>query len=188
MATLRHKLANIVSVSHSLIRLSLMKLFYPKNIFFSCVERFSPNVVIDTDKKSKIRFGRRVSIHSGGRLVSLAGGDLSIDDSTSFNVNCTVICRSKISIGKNVSVGPNVTIYDHNHIMNAAAGARGTDYSLGNVEIGDNCWIGAGVIILLGAKIGNNCVIAAGSVVTGEVPDNTVLIQKRTNTYKELNF
>lgn len=188
MATLRHNLANIISVSHSMLRLSLMKILYMKNVFFSGVERFSPNVVIDTDKKSKIIFGNRVSIHSGGRFVSHAGGELSIDDRTSFNVGCTVVCRNKISIGKNVSFGPNVTIYDHNHIMNAVDGTRSSGFDLGSIEIGDNSWIGAGTIILLGAKIGKNCVIAAGSVVTGAVPDNTVLIQKRTNTYKELNY
>ena len=188
MATLRHNLATIVSVSHSMVRLSLMKLFYAKNVFFSGVERFSPNVVIDTDKKSILRFGKRVSIHSGGRVVSHSGGELNIGDRTSFNVGCILVCRGKITIGKNVSFGPNVTIYDHNHIMNALDGAKSSGFDLGSIEIGDNSWIGAGAIILLGAKIGKNCVIAAGSVVTGEVPDNTVLIQKRTNTYKELKL
>ena len=186
MATLRHKLANVISASHSIIRLSFMKLLYPKNIYFTMIERFSPNVVIDTDRRSKVIFGNKVSIHSGGRFAATSGGELHIGDKTSFNVGCIVTCRSNITIGKNCSFGPNVMIYDHNHIMNSVNGVKNSDFDLGTIEIGDNCWIGSGTIILLGTRIGNNCIIAAGSVVKGNVPDNTVLIQKRVSTYKEV--
>ena len=188
MATLRHKLANVISVIHSICRLSVMKVFYRNNLYFSLIERFSPNVVIDVDRKSKITFDKRVSVHSRGRISSHEGGELTIGERTSFNVGCIIVCRGKITIGKNVSFGPNVTIYDHNHIMNLKDGTKSSGFSLKSVEIGDNSWIGTGVIILPGAKIGKNCVIAAGSVVTGEVPDNTTLIQKRANTYKELVY
>ena len=47
-----------------------------------------------------------------------------------------------------------------------------------------NAWIGAGVIILKGVTIGENAVVASGCVVTKDVPDNTILIQKRLSTYK----
>ena len=184
MATLRHKIANVISVAHSMVRLSLMKLVYPKNLYFSGIERISPNVVIDTDQKSKFHIGNRVSIHSRVRMSSNSGGELCIGNNTSFNVGCIVTCKHKITIGRNVSFGPNVMIYDHNHVMGHSEGVKQTDFEFDTVEIGDNCWIGAGVIILPGAQIGQNCIIAAGSVVTGVVPDNTVLIQKRTNTFK----
>lgn len=183
MATLRHLCANILAVPHTMIRLSLMKIFYPRNIFWTGIERFSPNVVVDTDSNSKILFGERVSIHSGGRFSAVSGGQLSIGDRTSFNVGCIVACRNKVSIGENVAFGPNVMVYDHNHIMNSTDGVRNTGYSTERVIIGNNCWIGAGTIILSGTSIGNNCVIAAGSVVKGVVPEATVLIQKRMNTY-----
>ena len=186
MATLRHKLGNIISVSHSMLRLSLMKVFYPRNVIFSAIERISPNVVVDTDKQSRIHIGNRVSIHSRGRITSTSGGNLSIGDRTSFNVGCIVVCRHKITIGKNVSFGPNVLIYDHNHIMDPINGVNNPNFALGEITIGDNSWIGAGSIILQGTHIGNNCAIAAGSVVKGNVPDNTVLIQKRTNTYRRI--
>lgn len=184
MATMRHNLANVLSVAHSMARLSLMKFCYPKNVFFSGIERFSPNVVIDTDTESALRFGKRVSIHSGGRFVATSGGELSVGDRTSFNVGCIVTCRRSVTIGKNVCFGPNVMIFDHNHVMHSEKGARNSDFEVGSIEIGDNCWIGAGTIILLGTHIGKNCVIAAGSVVKGTIPDDTVLIQKRSNTYK----
>lgn len=40
------------------------------------------------------------------------------------------------------------------------------------IRIGENVWLGAGVIVLPGCRIGDNCVIAAGSVVCADIPDN----------------
>lgn len=44
-----------------------------------------------------------------------------------------------------------------------------------SITIGDNVWIGTGAIILAGVRIGKNAVVGAGSVVTHDVPDNTVV-------------
>ena len=167
-----------------MVGLLIKKAVYPKSIYFAGIERFSPGTVVDTDRKSTLRFGNRVSLHSRCRVSSSAGGQLSIGDHTAFNAGCIVVCRHKITIGDRVSFGPNVLVYDHDHVMNREIGAKGSEFTFGAVEIGDNCWIGAGSIILSGATIGKNCVIAAGSIVKGTVPDGTTLIQKRTNTYK----
>lgn len=45
----------------------------------------------------------------------------------------------------------------------------------GTISIGDDTWIGAGVIILPGISIGKRCVIGAGSVVTHDIPDDSIL-------------
>lgn len=184
MPTLRHHLANAISTPLTMAKLVLMKMIYPKGIFFGGIERFSPGVVVDTDRNSKICFGRRVSIHSRCRIVATCGGEITIGDNTSFNVGCMAISRNKIVIGRNVSFGPNVLIYDHDHVMNRNSGVKGAGFQYGSVEIGDNAWIGAGTIILRGTRIGDNCVIAAGSVVKGNIPDNTILIQKRVDLCK----
>lgn len=60
----------------------------------------------------------------------------------------------------------------------------GGGYLVNNVIIKKKSWIGAGVIILKGVTIGENCVVASGSVVTKDVPDNSILIQKRQSIYK----
>lgn len=186
MATLRHNMANLISVPFTAVSMSIKKMIYPKNLFFWGVERFTPGVVVDVDRKSEIRFGKRVSIHSRCRITSTNGGVLHIGEHTSFNVGCIVTCRNKITIGSHVSFAPNVMMYDHDHMIHPEFGVSKTDYELGEIEIGDNTWIGAGTIILKGTHIGKNCVIAAGSVVKGNVPDGTILIQKRTNIYKEV--
>lgn len=74
-------------------------------------------------------------------------------------------------------LGPNVLIYDHDHAYQERV--QTSDYLVEEVIIGERCWIGAGSIILRGTRIGDKCVIAAGSVVKGDVPAETLLIQKR---------
>lgn len=184
MVTARHQIANLISVPLTAAVLSLKKLFFPRNFFFSGIQRFSPGVVLDLDRRSRLSLGRRVSMHSRCRITASNGAELHIGNRVSFNVGCILTCRGRVRIGNNVAFGPNVMIYDHDHVMSRQSGAVSGEYRTGEIVIGDNCWIGAGVIILLDTHIGENCVIAAGSVVKGDIPSNTVLIQKRVNTYK----
>ena len=67
-------------------------------------------------------------------------------------------------------MAPNVLIYDHNHLFDAKHGVYQRDFSIGEVIIGKNCWIGAGAIILKDVHIGDHSVVGAGSVVTKDVP------------------
>lgn len=53
------------------------------------------------------------------------------------------------------------------------------------VRLGKNCWIGANTVILRGTTIGDNCVIGAGCIVTGDIPSNSVYIQKRSTEINE---
>lgn len=126
--------------------------------------------------------GSNVTIKEGLMLkknVSIRcrkGAELIIGKNAYFNNNCVVICRKRISIGDNVSFGPNVCIFDHDHDYKVKD--RRQTFILGDIVIGDNVWVGASAIILKGANIGKNCVIAAGAVVNGDVPDNTVYYGK----------
>ena len=44
----------------------------------------------------------------------------------------------------------------------------------GPVRIGDNCFIGTGVILMPGITVGDNCIVGAGAVVTRDIPSNSV--------------
>lgn len=174
---------NIVSVLFSFFRLRLLKMAYFRNIHFTWIERLSPSVSIDLDRKSKLIFGDRVSIHSGTRISAVEGGSISFGNHCFVNRNCIIASRERIVIGDGVAIGPNVMIYDHDHKMTPSVPIKESGYKLAAVEIGSDTWIGAGVIILAGTKIGNHCTVGAGSVVKQEVPDHTVLIQRRENQY-----
>lgn len=99
------------------------------------------------------------------------GKHTKIGAGTYINVNCNFIDDGQITIGKNVMFGPAVTIATVGHPLKPDM--RGYMYT-DPVEIGDDCWIGAGAVICPGAKIGNGTTIGAGSVVIGEIPDHCV--------------
>ncbi len=91
------------------------------------------------------------------------------------NSNLTVVDDGHIYVGDKVMFGPNVTIATANHPMNAELRARSYQYNK-DVYIGENVWIGAGVVIVPGVHIGKNSVIGAGSIVTKDIPDNVVAV------------
>jgi maltose O-acetyltransferase len=111
------------------------------------------------------------------------GENIYFGNNCEVNMNCTFLDDNKIVIGEHALIAPNVQIYTAFHPTNAAQRFQKTgsqddfDFCITQtapVIIGDNVWIGGGVIILPGVTIGNNVVIGAGSVVTKDIPDNVV--------------
>lgn len=111
------------------------------------------------------------------------GNNIYIGQNTEINMNCTFLDDNKIVIGKNGLIAPNVQIYTAYHPANATqrfvlpkddGSFEFCKTQAKPVIIGNNVWIGGGVIILPGVTIENNVVIGAGSVVTKDIPDNKV--------------
>lgn len=105
-----------------------------------------------------------------------------IGDDTVINLNCTFLDAADICIGSRVLIGPDVKIYTTYHPTDSAE--RFAPSADGNyfktmaapVRIDDDTWIGGNVTILPGVHIGRNVVIGAGSVVTKDIPDNTIAV------------
>jgi acetyltransferase-like isoleucine patch superfamily enzyme len=79
-----------------------------------------------------------------------------------------------------VKIGNKVLIADGTTLITHTSGWNFRDripdlHWFGKIEIGDNCYIGAGVIILPNVTIGENCLISAGAVVTKDMPPNSVV-------------
>lgn len=110
---------------------------------------------------------------------------MKINDGVFINSNCQIIAHKKIEIGRNVCIGPNVVIVDHDHVF-GKNGVEKKSFKAKEITIGDGTWIGANCVILKGTKIGKNAVIAAGSVVNCDVPDNVIFVQKRENRLKQI--
>lgn len=178
---MRRQIGNVLSVAIAFIRLSLIKITNSKVMFYP-LERISPDVVIEVSRKATCVFGKMVRIHSGSKIKVRDGAELRFEDNVRINYNCMLICHEKIVVKRGVEFGPNVLVYDHDHDFRCEGGLKAGYFQCAPVLIGENSWIGAGTIILKGSTIGKNCIIGAGSVVHGNVPDNTVLIQKREDT------
>jgi len=86
------------------------------------------------------------------------------------NFNCTFLDVAPITIGDNVWIGSNVSLYTAGHPIHPET--RNTQIEYGRpITIGDNVWIGGNVVINPGVSIGSNTVIGSGSVVTKDIPD-----------------
>ena len=62
---------------------------------------------------------------------------------------------------------------------------RELGYTTAPVTIGNNVWLGAGVIVLKGVTIGDGSVIAAGTVVNRDIPDNSLVYNQRELVIKK---
>ncbi|KAI1702467.1 bacterial transferase hexapeptide (six repeats) domain-containing protein [Ditylenchus destructor] len=114
------------------------------------------------------------------------GFNIELGENFYANYNLVILDATKVTIGSNCFIAPNVGIYTAGHPLDAARRNAGLEYAL-PVTIGDNVWIGAGVHILPGAIIGDNCVIGAGSVVTrGTIPPNMVAAGNPCRVIREI--
>lgn len=100
---------------------------------------------------------------------------IEIHDNVMINNNACIIAeRSKIVIKSGCLIGPSVQIFDSDfHHIDPTLRSSGNHISA-DVIIEENVFIGASVIILKGVTIGFNSVIAAGSVVTQNIPPNSI--------------
>ena len=101
------------------------------------------------------------------------------------NSNLTIVDDGHVYIGDKVMIGPNVTIATANHPIDSTLREKGLQYNK-DVYIGENTWIGAGVIIVPGIRIGKNAVIGAGSIVTKDIPDNVIAVGNPCRVLREV--
>lgn len=115
---------------------------------------------------------------------------LQIGDNIIMGRNTTILCANKIVIGSNCMFGSYCFISDENHGMDPSSDKRYEcqPLQLSNVIIGENCWIGEKVIILPGITIGDNAIVGAGSVVTRDIPPNTIAVGNPARVIKRFNY
>lgn len=116
--------------------------------------------------------GKNVNIEHGVFFGS--GREIEIGSNSGIGTNCRI--AGPLSIGDDVMIAPNVSIYTRNHeTENIYRPMRLQTAPLKKVSIGNDVWIGANAIILPGVSIGNGCIVGAGAVVTKDVPNYSVV-------------
>jgi acetyltransferase-like isoleucine patch superfamily enzyme len=128
------------------------------------------------DDSGAVELGRRVRVHQDVIIETGAGGSLIIGDESTIQPRCQLSAyESTIRIGTGVSIAPYCAFYPYDHgILPELPIRKQPLRSRGGIVIGDEAWLGFGVIVLDGVRIGNGAVVGAGSVVVHDVPDGAV--------------
>ncbi|MEU1981260.1 sugar O-acetyltransferase [Nocardia sp. NPDC019395] len=125
---------------------------------------------IDIRPPLRVDYGNRISIGSG----SFA------------NFGLVALDVAEIVIGEDVQIGPNVQLLTPTHPLDP--GPRRAKWEAAEpITIGDNVWLGGGVIVLGGVSIGENTVVGAGAVVTRDLPPNVVAVGNPARVVRELD-
>jgi maltose O-acetyltransferase len=103
------------------------------------------------------------------------GSHTSVGARTFANVGLVVLDVAPVTIGDDVQIGPNVQILTPTHPLDAER-RRAKWEAAEPIAIGDNVWLGGGVIVLPGVTIGADAVIGAGAVVTRDVPAGVLAV------------
>jgi len=103
------------------------------------------------------------------------GAHITVGAETFINFGLVALDVATISIGDDVQMGPNVQLLTPTHPIEAEL-RRDKWEAAKPIVVGNNVWLGGGVIVLGGVTIGENTVVGAGSVVTRNLPANVVAV------------
>ncbi|GHB45850.1 maltose O-acetyltransferase [Streptomyces viridiviolaceus] len=114
------------------------------------------------------------------------GSHLTIGARTFVNFNLTALDVAAVRIGDDCQIGPNVQLLTPTHPLEPGP-RRDKLEAARPITIGDNVWLGGGVIVLPGVTIGDDSVIGAGSVVTKDVPAGVVAVGNPARVVRSLH-
>lgn len=135
-------------------------------------------LIYQDDDGGAVTLGDRVHLHRESVIQTGAGGSLTIGDDTHIQPRGQFSAyKGSIQIGRRVEIAPACAFYPYNHAVDSDRPIREQPiFSVGGISIGDDVWLGYGVIVLDGVEIGNGAVVGAGSVVTGNIPANAIAV------------
>ena len=138
----------------------------------------------DFSASLRLRSGACLSLYRGsvigrGSLISVTNNaKMQIGRNSVIGFNNIITCRNCIIIGNNVSFGPGIAIFDHDHDFRSGLNYNEGGYITAPINIEDNVWLGSNVVILKGVTIGHGSVVAAGSVVVNDIPAGSIYRNK----------
>jgi acetyltransferase-like isoleucine patch superfamily enzyme len=117
--------------------------------------------------------------------------ELVIGDGSFVGHGCAFHVGSAVRIGRHCLLAGGVQVFDlDGHPLDAAARRAGLPTPADDVhpvEIGDDAWIGSGALILKGVKVGERSIVAARSVVTRDVPPDTIVAGNPARVIRTIN-
>lgn len=152
-------------------------------------ERFNASSAADLDTRRKLltellgSVGERTEIRPP--LYVDYGYHVSIGPRTFCNFGAVLLDVAPITIGADVQIGPSVQMLTPTHPIEPEQ-RRAKLEAAEPITVGDNVWLGGGVIVCPGVSIGDNTVVGAGAVVTRDLPPNVVAVGNPARVVREL--
>ncbi|GLY66477.1 sugar O-acetyltransferase [Amycolatopsis taiwanensis] len=141
------------------------------------LDRFNATGADDAGERRRILEGLLAKVGPGAavlpRFQCSYGAQISIGTNSFVNNDALFMDDATITIGNDVRIGPRAQLVTALHPMEDHERRRAGWERTAPITIGDNAWLGAGVIVCPGVTIGENTVIGAGSVVIRDIPDHT---------------
>jgi acetyltransferase-like isoleucine patch superfamily enzyme len=153
---------------------------HPHKIILGANCVLDDNVVLDAkgEKNEGLRLGDNVYV-GRNTILSCKEGSISIGEYTNISANCSLLSETEITLGKYCFLaGHCYVVAGGNHSFDDVSRPIMFQPSLskGGIRVGDDVWLGAGVIVLDGVVIGKGTVVGAGAVVTGSLPEYAVAV------------
>jgi acetyltransferase-like isoleucine patch superfamily enzyme len=133
-------------------------------------------LIIDNGPGGAVVLGDYVRICRDGLLETGRGATIAIGDRTFIQPRCQLSAhKASIRIGRRVQIAAGCAFYSYDHgLLSDQSITEQPLTTRGDIEIGDDAWLGHGVVVLSGVRIGAGAAIGAGAIVTRDVPDNAV--------------
>lgn len=103
------------------------------------------------------------------------GYNIIVGENFYANHGLVILDAGTVIFGDNVFIGPNCGFHTSGHPIDFERRNQGLEYAY-PINIGNNVWIGAGVQVMPGVTIGDNVVIGSGSIVTKNIPENSIAV------------
>jgi maltose O-acetyltransferase len=153
------------------------------------METFNSTPASEKDERARLlsqllgSVGRDVEVRPP--LFCDFGTHIMIGDRTFVNFGLMALDVATILIGEDCQIGPNVQLLTPTHPVDPEL-RRDKWEGAAPITIGNNVWLGGGVIVLPGVTIGDNSVIGAGSIVPRDLPANVVAVGNPARVVRQL--
>ena len=138
---------------------------------------------IEIGKDSKI--GKFVIMRASSNYYN-PGKGIKIGDNFSIGDYSFFGAHGGIEIGNDVIMGQSIRFHAQNHYFDKDELIRLQGEHSKGIKIGNNCWIGSGVVFLDGVTVGDNVVIGANSLVCKDIPSNTLSVGSPAKVIKKI--
>ena len=148
---------------------------------FRCVSwavGIEPGAMLHISRRGRLTAKGKLYVRKGSD-VNVAQSELVFGKNVFLNQNVIVVCRAGIEFGDGCIVGPGSMFFDHDHQFEIGDTPFWKQpFTYKPIKIGNNVWIGAGVIVCKGVTVGDDCIIGAGTVVTKSIPSGSKVYRR----------